>query len=177
MSGRRRKVRLRVGAGGRLVIPKSFREAIGLSPGSDAVLEFRDGALVISNPGQMDPRFLEALRNWREAERLRDWRLIRMGTYEEKLETELEVGPEGEVVIPRRFREAIQISAGSEVVLERGDDRLIIRNPEFKFDPRFWEAVQNWRMARRMRDWRLLRRRAWLDEEEEGTEWYYDEEG
>jgi len=94
----------------------------------------------------------------------------------------LTVGRRGEILIPKHLREAIEIGPGTEVVLERKDDVLVIKNPEFskKWNPRLDEYLRSWREAERLRDWRLIRKGVRLgsyDEEEEGMEWYYDEEG
>ncbi len=45
----KRQSRARVSAGGRIVIPASFRKALGINPGDEIVLRIEDGELRISN--------------------------------------------------------------------------------------------------------------------------------
>ncbi len=50
-------------------------------------------------------------------------------------------------MIPKRLQRAIEIKPGTEVVLERRDDVLVIKNPEFskKWNPQLDEYLRNWR--------------------------------
>ncbi len=57
----------------------------------------------------------------------------------------IKVGPKGQIVIPKVFREIYRIKEGGYVILEPADDKLIIRGVE---DP---EEVLEWIRSRRKR--------------------------
>ncbi len=51
-------VRKRVGPRGQIVIPKLLRDALGIGPGDDVLIEVRGGEIVI-RPGKDPEKFLE----------------------------------------------------------------------------------------------------------------------
>lgn len=57
----------------------------------------------------------------------------------------VKVGPKGQIVIPKIFREAYKIKEGGYAILEPADDKLILRGME---DPR---EVLTWIRERRRR--------------------------
>jgi len=57
----------------------------------------------------------------------------------------VKVGPKGQIVIPKVFREVYRIREGGYVILEPADDKLIVRGVE---DP---EEVLEWIRKRRER--------------------------
>ncbi|MCD6562714.1 MAG: AbrB/MazE/SpoVT family DNA-binding domain-containing protein [Thermoproteales archaeon] len=57
----------------------------------------------------------------------------------------IKVGPKGQIVIPKVFRENYRIKEGGYVILEPADDKLIVRGVE---DPK---EVLEWIRSRRKR--------------------------
>ncbi|MDH2902131.1 MAG: AbrB/MazE/SpoVT family DNA-binding domain-containing protein [archaeon] len=47
------------------------------------------------------------------------------------IEEEMKVGPRGQVVIPRIFRNALKISPGSKVILRLENDRVVVEKRTF----------------------------------------------
>ncbi|MCD6510539.1 MAG: AbrB/MazE/SpoVT family DNA-binding domain-containing protein [Thermoprotei archaeon] len=50
----------------------------------------------------------------------------------------IKVGPKGQIVIPKIFREAYRIREGGYVILEPADDKLILRGIEDPRDVLMW---------------------------------------
>ena len=50
----------------------------------------------------------------------------------------IKVGPKGQIVIPKIFREAYRIREGGYVILEPADDKLILRGVEDPRDVLMW---------------------------------------
>ncbi len=56
-------MRTRVAEGGRIVIPASFRRALGVAVGDDVILELEDGELRLFSPARAIKRAQEIVRN------------------------------------------------------------------------------------------------------------------